>query len=677
MRRYLTFLALVVTLLIGGLTAAQDEAIAREAAIAAARQVLNARPVQWAFERFFETRDSSLGCPSAPKGDLGRAVIPYRFTLTYGTGDYVVWASSDGTVVVLCDEKFATVTGNATPVTPATVETPVVTDGACVLSPIGAFANVREVPTVDGRQVGQIFSGQFFPVIATNSNPSDIWYFTTGGWVSRQAAVVTGNCAALPVDETRTGTGAGLTAPTSNIDLARALQDYACPPDFAGYKPPRIRVGEKTAKIGGGTIPNTLRSQPIANDAIGARLGVIQPNRVLDRVANGPACSGGIVWWYVEIDGNIGWTAESDFAREDYFIEPMPGFEVFTASAAQPAIEYIPTILNQRTDALGTSNALAFSADDRYLYVATRIGTDPNNLVNALVEYDTLLNAATDRGVAIPAPISHIQVLAQSGVVTIDSVGNIIITNATLDVQLQLANADAVQSFGNTNVLSSDGRFIAFLGCRPNSTGEQGACGAFTLNLRSVNTPDLIWSVTLPQGEAFSKVLFSPDDNSILVSGFGASYLFDRAVGTQLSRMSNSNDTFGMLDATFNPRTGEVLTSICKNTTPSTGCTQGEITLWNPLTGQAIGIVLTNPANPLRVLYSPDATLIFIGDADGNILVRYGATGELAQALQVPARADAPRSVAQLVISPDGTKLAAMSDDGVVYFWDITKLYKQ
>lgn len=675
MKTFLGRLLLLGVLLLGGAAAwAQDDTIPREAAINAARQLLGTRPLRWTFERFFETRDSSLGCPSAPKGDLGRPVIPYRFVLSYPSGEYVVWASSDGTVVVLCDEKFAAAGLPAATVAPPA--TPVVAEGACVLSPLGAFANVREVPSIEGRQVGQIFSGQFFPVIAINSNPSDVWYFTTGGWVSRQAANVTGNCAALPIDDTRTGTGAGLTAPTTNVDLARALQEYACPPDFAGYMPPRIRVGDKTAKIGGGTIPNTLRSQPIANDAIGVRLGVIQPNRVLDRVANGPACSGGIVWWYVEIDGNVGWTAESDFARSDYFIEPMPGFEVVTLPRGT---DYTPVRLNQRTDSAGAVDDIAFSANSRYLYVGSRVGSQLAGMTHALVEYDLASNAPTDRGVGVPAEIARVQVVADGTVFVSDRAGNVVVADVAMNVKQQLTGLFAVNESAGRNVASSDGRFVAHLGCQPNGLSDRGFCTASTLTLRSVATSAVIWSVNLPRDVLVDRLYFAPDDSGIVAFGFDAVFLFDRATGMQLSRFGTGVFASGMLDIAFHPSTGEVLTSTCKNALATGGCTQGEITLWNPLSGQVLGIVLTNANAPTSLLYSPDGTLIFVGDADGKILVRYGATGELARELVLPADSfGVPQAVYRMAISPDGTKLAVVSSRTFdVYLFDITKLYKE
>lgn len=99
--------------------------------------------------------------------------------------------------------------------------------------------------------------------------------------------------------------------------------ELICPAGYPGYLPPRLVIGPATAAIEAGGIPNTLRSYPVTDDAIGQRLGTIQPGRTIDNVLAGPACNQGIVWWLVQVDGARGWTAESNIGPNEYYIRPL------------------------------------------------------------------------------------------------------------------------------------------------------------------------------------------------------------------------------------------------------------------------------------------------------------------------------------------------------------------
>lgn len=93
----------------------------------------------------------------------------------------------------------------------------------------------------------------------------------------------------------------------------------ACPP--AGdpdYLPPRLVVGTQ-ARVETGGLPNLLRDQPGSS---GRLLGQI-PSGDVFTVLDGPRCSllDKIIWWQVNYNGTIGWTAEGDDG--DYWLEPL------------------------------------------------------------------------------------------------------------------------------------------------------------------------------------------------------------------------------------------------------------------------------------------------------------------------------------------------------------------
>jgi hypothetical protein len=91
---------------------------------------------------------------------------------------------------------------------------------------------------------------------------------------------------------------------------------FECPPDFAGYLPPRISL----ETVGAVATIADLRAMP---DYRGSIIGVVAPDAFINRVIAGPLCSSGFVWWLVDIEGLIGWTPESNAINEAYWIESL------------------------------------------------------------------------------------------------------------------------------------------------------------------------------------------------------------------------------------------------------------------------------------------------------------------------------------------------------------------
>jgi hypothetical protein len=89
-----------------------------------------------------------------------------------------------------------------------------------------------------------------------------------------------------------------------------------CPAGFAGFLPPRLQAGE-LARVTPGGDPNRLRAEPGRS---GQFLGQANPGTMLVVLA-GPVCSDEIVWWQVDANGLVGWTAEGLYPSS-YFLEP-------------------------------------------------------------------------------------------------------------------------------------------------------------------------------------------------------------------------------------------------------------------------------------------------------------------------------------------------------------------
>ncbi len=657
---------LLVCLMAAVPLAAQDDRLPREAALAAAQQRLGTRAQSWTYTILAPTTSATLGCPSAPAGDLGREVIPYRYVLSYATGDYVVYASSDGTVVVLCDDKFNLTIDVPTAVPVQTQPAP--SGDGCLLSAAGAFANVRANPSREATQVAQIFSGQSFVVLAQNSRPDDRWYFIPAGWVSATVATVTGaGCAALPVDDGRVGSGAGVTAPATDTNIAQTLALYACPPGFEGYMPPRLQIGPATARVGSGGLPNVIRSQPIVNDSIGARLGTIQPSRTIDQVINGPACSGGYVWWLVRVDNVQGWTAESDFSQRAYFLEPLTQAPVPTATPAPiGALGRVlgqGVILQQREDITGAAR-VAISGDGLFALVSGQITLGEGQAIFVVAEYalDVAAPRFTDTGMALPSEVTGIQTLADGRIAVSDQASLFIFRKQGNDYLQDFVIPDVIVDEALQGwALTRDGRLLVSL--------QRG--GSVEVVMRSTASPDPLWIAELPF-EVF-KLAFSPDQQSVAAFGFDGVVILDSITGIQQAVLSNATEQFGMLDFAFDPTdSNRLLTTICKRLDPTRNpapCAAGEVTLWTINPTNILGVVETNSANPLHLAVTSTASLILIGDAAGRIVVLDGG-GNLVEEVQVTSSRD--EAIVDMALSADDRSLVLTTSRGQILWLRLT-----
>jgi hypothetical protein len=632
---------------------AQDDSIPRQAALSFLQTRIAERPLSWSYEILQQTNNSALGCSLVGGADLGRAVVPYRYTFIYSSGSYVVHAASDGTLVVPCDPKLL----NAPTPTPAVTALPGVTPVAitpiatsavpvtavpntgCQIITTGSFANVRETQSLQARQVGQIFSGQSYNVVARGSSATDVWYFIGSGWVSGTAVTAQGNCNAIATNDGLVGTGVGLARPSTDINVLNALQAYPCPANFTDYLPPRIRVGDATARVISGGIPNTLRAQPVANDAIGARLGVIQPGRLIERVINGPACSEGYVWWLVQAGTITGWTVESSFDDDDYFLEATPGNEVTSLPVASGQV----VSLQLREDAQNTPSSAVFTSDGLFVLAdsALQSGT------SVVAEYDANTGTPTDLGMAVAGQLLRTNQVLSNGTVVIADETSLYFFNKQNNTYQQgtvLSNVLIVNQTTGTFAVSPDGTVVVI------STCTDANCTTVNTYLRAINQPDAIWTAQLPAQFRPQKIFFSPDGQTVAMFGGQAVYFFDRATGIQLGLVSNA--------------TPQALTNGV--------CVLGEVTLWDTSSYQAVGIVETNQAEPVAIAYSPNGQLIFVGDTNGEIVVRNGENGESVTSFTI-GNGQQATEISSLAVSADNTKLVASTVAGV-FIWNIADL---
>ena len=202
-------LVLLIGLLIGYPLDAQDAPPGViDTAIQAANTALPqlGQPDSWNWEQLSQVTVSSLGCPLVTGDLLTAPVTPYRVTLTYnagtyGAGTYVIYLTADLSLVQLCDNKFPDLGAGALPAT-TPGETHSIADfpaGTCLLTPAGAYSNVRSRPDLESDQVTIIYENDYHPVVGRSAD--SLWYLTDIGWINHVVSELAGNCANLPVSD--------------------------------------------------------------------------------------------------------------------------------------------------------------------------------------------------------------------------------------------------------------------------------------------------------------------------------------------------------------------------------------------------------------------------------------------------------------------------------------------
>ena len=96
---------------------------------------------------------------------------------------------------------------------------------------------------------------------------------------------------------------------------AAPAQTQTCP--LPGQLPTRLEPNIRARVEPGPGTPNNLRDAPGLDGAV---IGQIPPGGQFV-VLDGPQCADGYVWWQVDYEGTMGWTAEGNTER--YWLEPL------------------------------------------------------------------------------------------------------------------------------------------------------------------------------------------------------------------------------------------------------------------------------------------------------------------------------------------------------------------
>ncbi len=390
----------------------------------------------------------------------------------------------------------------------------------------------------------------------------------------------------------------------------RAQGGGLCPPDYQGYLPPRLALGDAGAIRADG-VPNRVRETPALD---GHYLFDIQPGSRFTLIA-GPVCADGVVWWRVDSDGRVGWTAESNTADRTYYLQGAENSVVIDALApgSRPAITRdnldslsalpYPDLMPGGFDSATFANLLAV-ADRRDAFSVYHAGNPFEALASVTVE-------GVLRRVAVSPSAS-------------------LVAAATTDLETQAervsiyrydprANPD-LQPLGEPLDLSGEPPLLALAFSQPYLITAHGAGGSGMV---------IVWDMATGAEAGRFALLFAPTELIVDKTGSGAFVSTQAAEGA-----TNLLDLETMENVASVPEHGALALSRGQATSLGQlliGGTDGAITVYNVLADDA--------ALPDRV--------------------RSGRLERLGRVEVFPALDDLPVAVTALAVDPSG-QLAAI-----------------
>lgn len=405
---------------------------------------------------------------------------------------------------------------------------------------------------------------------------------------------------------------------------------------------PRSRVAIDTQATGLLQL-NRLRENP-STDAL-----ILQeiPGNAVFTITGGPQCDDeGIVWWQVDYDGIIGWTAEAQ-GDERYIMpqtpNPLPPLSVISAGNAAAV-----TLLTRIQGNLFP--ALDISPDGSLLAVAGGVGSDSVHLyqTNALdtapryIDQDeTLLSLdmhpnGTQVLVGTRNGGAHLWNLAPDAALT-----------EALYLQTHLSDVRGVQ--------------VAPAGNSFASAGSEAQVASSSVNRAHAL---LVWDIaSLSQtailddpGDIVLALNYAPAGNALAaVDAAGALYLWSlSAPDTPLTFLDA-----GASAVVYSPN-GQFL---------AVGHTDGSIDLRNPTTGDVITTYTGHLGLITDLQFSPDNTLLASSSGDGTLRLWSTQSDSNLSVIDV-----AEDGVLDIAFAPDGRFIAAASEGAQVDVFGVRQI---
>lgn len=425
-------------------------------------------------------------------------------------------------------------------------------------------------------------------------------------------------------------------APTPQPTLEEQYSNPLCqaPTDTTGPYP-RSRVNIGTLATGTLTT-NRLREQPSTTAALITEI----PNEAVFIIAAGPQCDDeGIVWWQVDFDGVLGWTAEAQAAER--FIEPrLPDALPQLATLTPEASTNISVIARLQGNLL---DAITISPNGETLAMLGASGSD------AVVLYNLNDLTAQPRYIDGDATFLDLDFHPNGGQVLLgDAGGGVRLWNLLPDaplleslfLQTHIADVDIV-------AMTPDGQRFASAGVQALTTGSNNPANAILLwDLQTVTQVAVFDAATT----TIAALAFAPD-------------------GTRISATTTSGDLFVWPTDAPQAPSFQALDSVASAIAYSpngqflaVGRADGAVDLLDGMTNDLIVTYTGHLGTVNAVSFSPDNRLLASAAADGTVRLWDTQADASIATLDV----NRGQAVTSLQFTPTGNLIIAATDDGTL-----------
>ena len=451
-------------------------------------------------------------------------------------------------------------------------------------------------------------------------------------------------CSTTPIEENEDGS-TSTTPDFINSDYTNPL--CPAPPEDISYMHTRLTT-EIQARVQPG-LPNRVRAEPNVD---AAQTGEI-PGGSIFNVLQGPVCDDqGYLWWQVDYDGFVGWTAEG--RDGDYFLEPvpsatLPNTQTITAENVSFVVELARFEANLG-DGLAWAQNTETDAPPR-LVITGALGTEGAWVIDtaATNESPRFLTGSDTLTVATVGRNSNIALLgASDGSLRLWDLS----TNAGL---VERAFLQAHDSPVSAVAFSPDSALIAGSGGRAFLRENQED------NLYAISVWD-VGSVSLLGGlrghtDSVTGLIFTADSTSLISSSLDGLIRIWSLVGLRETNFIEIGE----------PVTAIALSS--DGTTLAIGTQTGSIALWDMPTNTAIATLSGHVGEVTSLSFNANGSMLVSGGDDFSVLLWDVSVPDNALTPTIlSGHTDAINTVA---FSPDGQLIGSISDDNSVRFWGI------
>ena len=208
---------------------------------------------------------------------------------------------------------------------------------------------------------------------------------------------------------------------------------------------------------------------------------------------------------------------------------------------------------------------------------------------------------------------------------------------------------DIAATYGGDLAFSPDGKFLAHASSFRYSTGQSD------LNVWRTSDFKKIGGGPLVQKDSSMKApIFSLDSSRLFVADhFGGVQIWDTSNWTQQEQLRTSQE--GVVSMAISSDGKRLVTGSC--------VTGGDVCIWDLKTRKLLRRLSSPPVGYLTL--SPDDRTLAVGCLNHNVVLWDFETGKQLQIIQTHGD-----QVYGVEFSPDGNRLASLSVDGVLRFWD-------